>query len=63
MTDSGKNWDMKVLKKLLMILFMLHTFTLCAGKKERTVVWKWTTGKLPLNQLFSGNSLPRSPLI
>ena len=34
-TDSGKNWDMKVLKKLLMILFMLHTFTLCAGKKRK----------------------------
>ena len=26
-------------------------------KKERTVVWEWTTCKLPLNQLFLGNSL------
>ena len=34
-TDSGKNWDMKVLKKLFMILFMLHNFTVCAGKKRK----------------------------
>ena len=26
-------------------------------KRERTVVWEWTTCKLPLNQLFLGNSL------
>ena len=34
-TDSEKNWDMKFLEKLLAILFMFHTFTLCAGKKRK----------------------------
>ena len=34
-TDSEKNWDMKFLEKLLAILFMFHTFTLCAGKKKK----------------------------
>lgn len=43
-TDSEKNWDMKFLKKIIDdFVYVTHLYTLCRKKKERTVVWKWTT--------------------